>query len=260
MNKFLHTILAATSMVVLPVACTPPPDSLATPLAPGQPIAVAKQTPNIFSQYSATGNSKLAESWTRRIDTSGVSFDHKKTVTLITPRHVVMAKHYQRPLTSKVIFHDRRGRHLERKLVRVQRAAHDVAVALLDSPVPAGYRPYALPRPKATHSASLPGKPVYLTDQNRRIFVHQIAGIQRGTVFFRHPPSQRAGYMKKLVSGDSGNPSFILHQGEPILIETHTTGGPGAGPYYGDPVIQQSIREIVKAMDPAYQIRTVDIY
>lgn len=257
MNKTLQLVFVFMVVAFFQVSCKTP---VAMPNTPGAPVVEAWQTPNIFHRYSRTGNSTLAKSWSRKIDTSGVSFNDVKTITLITPRHVVMAKHYQRPLGSKVVFHDTSGRYLERTLIKVQGAASDVCVGLLDSPVPAAYRSYALPTPSPKHAGLLIGRPVYLTDQNRRIFVHRIAALQGGSIIFRHPPELSAGYLKNLVAGDSGNPSFILHRGESILIETHTTGGPGAGPYYGDAVVQASIRQAVQTLDPSYRIRTVHIY
>lgn len=243
---------------VLINSCSDPVPTFSS-TSPGANIAVMRATPDIFKQYNRTGNATMAKSWTRNIDTSGIAFDHKKTLTLITPRHVVMAKHYKRPTGSKAVFHGRGGEFAERTLIKVVNAASDISVGLLDSPLPAAYRSYALPRASADLAGGIVGWPVYLTDQNRRIFVHRIAGIRGPMIVFRHPPERAAGYSKNLVSGDSGNPSFILNRGQPVLIETHTTGGPGAGPYYGHPIIQESIRNAVRTLDPNYQIRTVPI-
>ena len=44
---------------------------------------------------------------------------------------------------------------------------------------------------------------------------------------FTFDAKKQIGYGKILVSGDSGNPSFIMVNGEPTLIETHHTGGEG---------------------------------
>jgi len=192
------------------------------------------------------------------MDMSGVSFNDTRTATLITPRHVVMAKHYARPAAASVIFHDRSGVRIERKLIAFAAGAGDVMIGLLDEPVLANYRPYALPA-IGTESSALIGKPVIVSDQHRNLFVHVIAGFGNGMIALKHDSSIKHGWSKNLVTGDSGNPSFLIVGDELVLMETHTTGGPGAGPYYGDPAVQDSVRAAVEKLDPTYKIRTVRV-
>jgi len=217
-----------------------------------------KSSPEIFENYNANGNSKLAGGWTRTMDMSGVSFDNTRTATLITPRHVVMAKHYSRNPAEKVIFHDREGKRIERTLIGISPAAGDVTVGLLNEPLPENYHRYSLP---ATNSniRKLIGKPVVVSDQKRSLFVHLINRIGGGSIAFRHDEKETYGWEKNLVVGDSGNPTFLIAGKELILIETHTTGGPGAGPYYGNPTIQSAIRSAVAKLDSSYSIRTVRV-
>jgi hypothetical protein len=103
------------------------------------------------------------------------------------------------------------------------------------------------------------GKPVIVSDQNRNLFVHLIDGVGMGLIAFKHDTSESHGWSKQLVVGDSGNPSFVIVGNELVLVETHTTGGAGAGPYYGYPAVQQSVRQAVQKLDPAYGIRTVAV-
>lgn len=197
----------------------------------------------------------MADGWTRGMDMSGVSFNDTRTATLITPRHVVMAKHYARPAAAPVIFHDRTGKRIQRKLIGFAPGAGDVMVGLLDEPVPSNYRPY--PLPAVLDAYALLDEPVIVSDQNRNLFVHLIASIGNGTIAFKHDTTERHGWSKNLVVGDSGNPSFMIVGNELVLVETHTTGGSGAGPFYGDAAVQQSVRQAVQKLDPAYRIRTV---
>ena len=64
-------------------------------------------------------------------------------------------------------------------------------------------------------------------------------------VRFRYPRSLPKGFYEALITGDSGNPSFVLVRGEPVLLETHYTGGAGAGPFYGSARIQEGIRAAI---------------
>ena len=96
-----------------------------------------------------------------------------------------------------------------------------------------------------------------VSDQNRNLFVHRIAGFGNGIVAFKHQANNLHGWSKNLVVGDSGNPSFLIVGNDLVLLETHTTGGPGAGPYYGDAAVQQSVRRAVHKLDSSHRIRTV---
>lgn len=217
-----------------------------------------RASPDIFDSYLSDRDANMADGWTRGMDMSGVSFNDRRTATLITPRHVVMAKHYSRPAGAPVIFHDRGGNRIERKLIGFAPASGDVMVALLDEPVPSNFRSYPLAS-TSTNPSALVGRHVIVSDQNRKLFVHLVSGIDRGIIVFRQDESDTHGWGKNLVVGDSGNPSFVISGNELVLVETHTTGGAGAGPYYGDPGVQASIRTAVADLDPTYRIRTVTI-
>lgn len=221
-------------------------------------MAVPYQSPNIFKKYNAKGHAQLNDGWTAKFDASGISFNSKRTCTLITPRHVIMAKHYTRPVLTPVVFHDRQGKRQVRQIVTIKNlSGGDYSVGLLDQPLPANYTPYPLLRPSADYPTRLPGEYVLVTDQNRRLFVHQIAAIRGGSIAFKFDPSHKNGYRKKLVTGDSGNPSFVMRRGRPVLIETHTGGGPGVGPFYGDARVQAEISKAIEETDRRYALRTV---
>lgn len=246
----IYKTLNAASLAVCLASCSSSDFQNTSPTLP-PPSA----PPAIFQSYDAERNASMAAGWTRSMDMSGVSFNDARTATLITPRHVVMAKHYARPAAAPVVFHDRSGKRIQRKIIGFAPGKGDVMVGLLDEPLPSNYHNYALP---ATDS-NLIGKPVIVSDQQRNLFIHLIAAINNGIIAFKHDENKRHGWSKNLVGGDSGNPSFVISGNELVLVETHTTGGPGAGPYYGDPAIQQSVREAVQKLDPTYRIRTVNV-
>lgn len=220
---------------------------------PENTLPAARESPNIFRAYSRDEDATLAGGWSSTFDMSGVSFDSRKTATLVTPRHVVMANHFKRKPGEKVVFHNRKGKRVERLLVDVRKVFTDVAVGLLDRPVPADLKVYPLPAP-GTNGKELIGRLAAVTDQNRRIFFHRIGSVSGG-LSFRYEDPPRVGWSKKLVGGDSGNPSFLPVGSELILIETHTGGGPGAGPYYGFPMLQEKLQNTINTLSPGYQLR-----
>ena len=225
----------------------------------GDPVLpTSKVSPEIFKTYRKDGDSVMAGGWSSGMDLSGVSFDQRETATLISRRHVVMAAHFMRAIGSKVIFHDRRGKRLERILVKRQRVYGDTAVGLLNEPVPAGYRIYPLPE-VMDDPQKLVDRPVMITDQHRRLFFHKVKSVVRVEIVFEYDVADTHGWGKMLVKGDSGNPAFLIVGNELVLVETHCTGGPGAGPFYGAPLVQEKLKAVMAEMDPRYTFRTVRV-
>jgi len=233
------------------------PDLRLSELARSEPAA-----PELFKTYNPRGASRWSDGWPWKLDLSGVTWDQPRTLTAITPRHVVMANHFRRPVGKEATFHDRQGRPHRRRIQQVvslkdEGLACDVAIGLLDRPLPTGVRSYPLPKPLDEANEKLRGATVLVTDQQRRLFFHRVDSIGPKMVRFHTERSPRSPHAKHLVAGDSGNPAFLLSRGELVLIETHSSGGPGAGPYFGDAQLQEAVRKAVAKLDPAFAVRSV---
>ena len=200
----------------------------------------------LFKYYQPKADSKWQNNWASRLDLTGVSWNDSRTATLISPNHVVMAAHYIRPADVPIMFHDKNGKPYERFISKVRplTAVGDIAVAKLNLPLPPEVKSYRF----AKASQATVGRPVIVTDQTKTVSVHRIAEISGAMVRLDYIPGLNPYYGRKLVVGDSGNPSFLLQNGELVLLETHTTGGPGAGPFYGDPQVQAAIRAAIAEM------------
>jgi hypothetical protein len=217
---------------------------------------------DIFSTYATDRPSPWGGNFTRRMNFTGVAWDDSRTATLVSPEHVVMAAHYPRPVGSTLVFHDRRGRPQRRVLAAVESLAGiaDLAVGRLHAPLPDSVRPYRVLSPSDGYG-TLTGCLAVVTDQHRKAFVHEIGGVSGNGISFRHPASSRISshLTKNLVTGDSGNPSFLLVGGELVLIETHTTGGPGAGPFLSAPPVFAAINAAMSKLGGGHQLRTVPL-
>lgn len=218
----------------------------------------------LFTRYNPNGPSSWNQGWPWKLDLSGVGWDQTTTVTALTPRHVVMADHYQRKVGGRVVFHDRKGRNFERHILKIisfkqNGPSSDIAVGLLDRPLPASVRTYPVPRPRKDYNELITGAPALVTEQARGLYFHQVAGVHDTAIRFRFDERINKSHRKNLIVGDSGNPSFLLSNGELVLIETHTSGGPGSGPFYGSPAVVATLRNIIKALDPEYSLKTVPI-
>lgn len=228
------------------------------------------QTPltqnSLFSNYQKRSTSQWSNGWTRRIDFTGVSWSHRQAGTAITPRHLVFAAHYPLKVGTSLTFHDRAGKVVSRKIekwisFRNRKAGErlDVAVALLDQPLPPSIKTYRLLPPREDYPHTLPGSPALVTEQGRRVFLHQIRLVSKNTISFTKNPDYPESLYKSLITGDSGHPSFLLVGGEPVLIETHSGGGPGTGPFYSGKEVFNAITEAVRELDPNFQVRTVPL-
>lgn len=218
----------------------------------------------IFTNYRPNGPSLWNQSWPWKLDLTGIAWDRSNTATVITPRHVVMASHYIRKPGQKLIYHDRTGKSHQRTLLKVvhfkdRNFVGDVAVGLLDRPLPKSIRCYPLPTPHAEAGSSLIGAMALITEQNRALFFHRIGSIHQNGLSFRYDDQVPKNRRKRLIAGDSGHPSFLLSNGELVLIQTHTGGGPGSGPFYGSKGVNEGLRAITQELDPSYRFRTVII-
>ena len=219
----------------------------------------------IFDAYVSRNSPDVAwsRSWTKAVDFSGVAWEQPQTLTMVSPRHAVMGRHYQRPPQSQfVIFHQRNGREVQRTIIGREFLTADIAVVLLHDDVPAGIKTYPVLAPSDSYAEQLPGALALVTDRERKVHVHAVRTVNGGSIAFTQATSLPEGFFEALTVGDSGNPAFLIVRGQPVLIETHTTGGAGAGPFYGDPTnveeINTAMRRLSEAHDaPVYQLRTV---
>ncbi|MCH7225346.1 hypothetical protein [Haloferula sp. A504] len=224
----------------------------------------AKGPNDLFVSYTAAGPVRWSQEWPWKLDLSGVAWDKNNTATVITPRHVVMAAHYIRPAGQDLVFHDRTGRRHARTVEKVVKLTDrglrcDVAIGLLDRPLPPEIRRYPLPKARDDYQSLLVGATALVTEQKRKLYFHQIRNMGPNWLHFQFDDRLSPERRKSLISGDSGHPSFLLSKGELLLLETHTGGGPGSGPFYGEPELQQKMREVVSDLDPKYTFRTVEV-
>jgi len=209
-----------------------------------------------FKRYDRDGKATWADGGVRTIDLSGVAFDNDRTATLIAPRHVLMSKHFGRKVGTRMVFHDRSGRPHEGFVVASRSGPNDIAVGQLNRPMPV--RPYRVLSARADYGSLLRRVPVVLTNRKGYVFCHEVAAITPGG-WASFGPGQVPGVAGKLVVGDSGNPGFLLINGEPILIETHTLGGFGAGPFVSDPANFAAINRLMGELGSGERLSVLEV-
>ena len=213
-----------------------------------------------------------------KLDMSGISVKgtpypsegYQKALTLISPIHFIMSKHFQERFVltdpagrgrEKVQFRDKDNNLLDRTITGIiELDGVDTSVGILDSPVE-NVTIYSVPEPKdrSSYLNILRGSYAVSIDQEGKEIPREISnitdpnqksdggvGIGPGEVTFIEIPDNIDSFRESLVAGDSSSPSFIYTRNQPILIETHHTSK--AGPFYGLIETQRKINEAMKSL------------
>ncbi len=223
-------------------------------LTPGIPTAADKR---LFARYGES-RAYWAPNWLWKLDFTGIAWDAPQAGTLVHPRYVVFASHFPRRRGRTVLFHDRAGQPVRRKIVASQRinriATPDVTIARLDRPVPQTIAHYPLLPPGYDYRL-LNGGPLLVTDKERQIHRFQINRIRQtgfGEIGARPPLEADAGmsWHERLERGDSGHPAFVVIDGRLVLISILQGGGWAfRGPFFGCMRLQDALITAIHEME-----------
>lgn len=182
------------------------------------------------------------------ISPSNSNSNARKAGTLLTPRHIGIAAHYEYGVGTKVYFVSQDGNNTVYERTVLSKVRHpdyspyfpDITICCLDSD---------LPSDKIKHCKVLPanygnylieitkGRPPSLSlDQEEKALVTNLYNLDSSYASFSVPVDEtRLLFYESKISGDSGNPSFlILDLGsgpELILLTFWTWGGAGSGTF-----------------------------
>lgn len=159
--------------------------------------------------------------------------------TLITPRHIIFAAHYPIEVGATVRFVDKNNNVINRTMVA--RKTHpsytpyfpDLTVGVLDEDVP----------PEIHFAKVLPNNwmdrlptgvnrvPSLTLDQQEKALITDVDSITPWRTNFIPPDinSQRYLFYEPKISGDSGNPAFLIINEELVILTVWTYGGAGGG-------------------------------
>ena len=226
-------------------------------------VAAAKK---IYENYSInmfnTNQVRNADCWIADIDITCSSiwnddpgYHYGDCATLITPQHVVLAAHLGSPIGRGYIFRATNGTTTVRRLVdKLRIGSTDITVGLLESPLPAEYTPAKLLPPDYDHHLGT-GRLVPVCHQNkyRQAFVVELPDLStwmtHGEIYMNYGSTSPRYMFKEAVWGhDSGNPCFMLADGQRILLyATHVRQNANGAP--GGPHTALYAREIQSAID-----------
>ena len=197
---------------------------------------------NVFTEQDHAGQVYVRNSslWCADVDLTCVSpwnsnLSNKKAGTLLTPRHVLGAAHYSYPVGTVVRFVAGDNTVHDRTVLSV--AHHpdyapyypDLTIYTLDSDLPAAITPCQL-MPADWNNylvRNFDNRPPGVGfDQEEKALIMDFFG---GGGFMNPLDSDRLIFHEAKISGDSGNPAFLIVGGELVLVTVWTYGGAGSG-------------------------------
>lgn len=162
---------------------------------------------------------------------------HRKAGTLITPQHIVLAAHYEFPKGTTVRFVAEDGTVYNRTAIGKERHPSyrpyypDFTIYTLDSPLPSDIKPCKIfpsnfedYMPESNLRNTRPAA-VGLDQEEKGLIID----LYRDGRFATPTDSNRLIFYEGKIAGDSGNPAFVMFNGEFCLVTVWTWGGAGAG-------------------------------
>ncbi len=187
--------------------------------------------------------------------------------TAISPRHVIFARHFPIPNGATVRFVTADNVVVNRIMTTSQALAgdgytYDLTIGKLDSDLPETITPATvLPSNVLNYLPSLSNEyslPCLAFDREEKALVTDLYSLS-GSFVSCHQPADatRLTFFEQLISGDSGNPCFLIIDDVAVLITTWTYGGPGAGPRIH--ALHTEINAAMTTLGGGYQLTDVDL-
>lgn len=209
--------------------------------------------------------------------------------TLITTKHFIQAKHFLTAILeggTPIIFVDENNNAIRRNLISYALDPNsDVAIGLLDSNVPSNIKiAKVLPTDFSTYIRVnsnnfvnlLPSLYSVVLDQEEKAILKLFTGYYGGssTVLTAVPsspllanqlttmvpdPSQFSSWSENIITGDSGNPNFIIIDNELVILSTFFSAG--GGPFVSNSTIYSTINSLIESLSPGqgYSLTPVDL-
>jgi len=200
--------------------------------------------------------------------------------TLISPRHIAFATHYQLSTNSTLRYVKMDGTVVTRTMISKKslpnyKAAYpDITIGLLDSDVPEGISfAKVLPQNISSYlptlyagSVNVPRIPAVFIDQEEKAliedwfkdeFLHPLPYAPGYFIFVDRPTNAtRAAYYENPVDGDSGSPVYVIINGEAVLL-TVTTFNSGIGTSIRHNY--SAINTVMSDLGGGYQLTDIDL-
>lgn len=233
---------------------------------------------NIFSimDHENSVYIRNPNSWTNDLDLTPISPWNSVgrgnlAGTLISPRHIIYATHYQIPIGSKIRFVTNENVVIERVLTNKISPSYqsvyfpDLTVGILDSEVPSSIG-FAKVLPEnwsryIEQSNEAPGLlknqiPCLGLDQEEKALITGLSMLNSRAIFNPLKDESYKPFFENIIAGDSGNPAFMIVDNQLVLLTVWTFGYGGSG----TSIVHQKneINKMMKDLGGDYQLTEID--
>lgn len=240
-------------------------------------LIAGKGTANkpVFSQQDHTNGiyTRNLSCWAATLDLTAVSPWNSlggatRAGTAITPRHIIQAHHYPLAVGNTIRFVTNANAVVTREVDAIQSittGGADIQIALLDQALPSTISPVSFaPATLYDYLPSLVDWPVPLLafdfSENALIVEtnperYTTAGSNPTAAFTRNATGDFVPFTEPIIGGDSGNPIFLVIDGEPVLFSHWTS--PTAGPAYH--MLLTEIASALTSLGGGYSLTTASL-
>lgn len=182
--------------------------------------------------------------------------------TLITPRHFVFAVHFEILPGNTIRFVTQNNEIVERTVTHtIYHPSYtpyfpDIAIGVLDNDVPSSITfAKVLPSDWERYiSPDVKDIPVLALDQEEKALVTELYTMETSVVMTYPTKLERLTFFESLIDGDSGNPCFLIINGELVILTVWTFGLAGAGTSIA--YHQTDMNSMIETLDSSAGINT----
>lgn len=216
--------------------------------------------------------------WAADIDLTSISpwnstGGNQRAGTLISPRHVIFCEHldFHPSAGATIRFVAQDNTVVTRTITALATPDNyvpyypDITIGVLDSDVPESISfAKVLPSDYADYLPSvglfMPGMsyiPALALDQEEKALITEWIQSNTSNSFASSAEPQRLLFFESITIGDSGNPAFLIIDGELVLLNTWTFGGGGGGTSVMANL--STINSLMTTLGGGYQLTEVDL-
>jgi len=224
---------------------------------------------NLFSVKSPQTNTYTRNSscWASSLDWTGVSPHNsadqfRRGGTLVSPRHLIWANHFNIPNGTTITFISNTNEVVTRTISNsLAIPSSDSQVGILNEDVPSSISYYLVMPPNWRDylvNAFLTFLPLITTDQEQKALCRELTNgnLQSGLYAHRRANEEpRASLSENIIVGDSGQPMFMLVNGEMVFLGCHYTSF-GIFPIH---TYFEAINAAMITLGGGYQLTEVDL-
>jgi len=243
-------------------------------------LTANNSTKRVFStqNHGAATYVRSTTCWAKNFDWTGVSpwnsgSENKKAGTLVSPCHLICAKHYQLNIGNSIRFVTLGNVVVTRTIVsKSSVGSADLTVCKLNEDVPETIKHYKILDMQSEAFIAKVSDPRYLPivffDQEEKALVgnYSTSGVQingfgitrwryGGQPFYPSYYEKFYEFYETPISGDSGNPLFFIIDDEPVFQSVFYTAGSGAPINF----FKTQINNIMTNLGGGYQLELYDI-